>query len=113
MKRAFRVWDVDSKAIKGLEKNIDKEIGRKDLGTSIAAKEEYKKAIADVFRNLKKFLKDKAKVFVVANDKWNLYPDIADLSGYKIINRDERPVTKKASRERSFYSETIFHFKPL
>lgn len=96
-----------------IEKRSEQEIGRKELGTSIKAKEEYKEGIAKVFRNVKKFLKDDAVAFIVANDKWNLYPEIARLAGYEIIDRDERPVTKKASRERSFYSESIFHFKPL
>ncbi|MEE9378390.1 MAG: DNA methyltransferase [Candidatus Lokiarchaeia archaeon] len=95
-----------------IEKRIEEEIGRQDLGTSIQAKEDYKEGIAKVFKNLKLYLKPNAKLFIVANDKWGLYPEIAELSGYKIVNRDERPVTKKASRERSFYSETIFHFEP-
>lgn len=96
-----------------IEKRIEEEIGRKDVGTSIQAKDDYKEGIAKVFRNLKQFLKSNANVFIVANDKWDLYPEIAELSGYKIVNRDERPVTKKASRERNFYSETIFHFIPI
>ena len=96
-----------------IEKKIDKEIGRQELGTSIKAKEDYKNQIAQVFRNLKRFLKTDANVFIVANDKWNLYPDIAELSGYEIIDRDERPVTRKASRDRRAYSESIFHFLPL
>ena len=96
-----------------IEKKSEQEIGRRELGTSIKAKEDYTNGIAQVFKNLKKYLKKDAKVFIVANDKWNLYPDIADLSGFEIINRDERPVTKKASRERSVYSESIFLFSPI
>ncbi len=101
---AYELYDI--------EKQEENEIGRKDLGTSIKAKDDYKFAIANVFKNIKKFLKDNANLFIVANDKWDLYPKIAELSGYKIINREERPVTKKASRERSFYSESIFNFTP-
>ncbi len=97
----------------GIEQNIEKEIGRKDLGKSQTAMEEYKISIAEVFENIKRFLKENAKVFIVANDKNDLYPEIAELSGYKIIDRDERPVTKKASRERAVYTESIFHFKPI
>ncbi len=102
---AYELFDI--------EKKIEEEIGREDLGTNISSKKEYQNGISEVFKNLKRFLKEGAKVFVVANDKWELYPKIAELSGYEIINRDERPVTKKASRERSFYSESIFHFTPL
>ncbi|MHA1252802.1 MAG: DNA methyltransferase [Promethearchaeota archaeon] len=96
-----------------IKKRTENEIGRKDLGTNNAAKEKYTNDIAAVFKNMKKFLKENAKVFVVANDKWNLYPKIAKLAGYEIIHRDERPVTRKASRERTFYSESIFYFKPI
>ena len=58
------------------------------------------------------YLKDNARLFIVANDKKGLFPKIATLSDYKITNRDLRPVTKKASRERLVYSETIFEFQP-
>jgi len=97
----------------GIEKNIEKEIGRKDLGKSQSAMQDYKISIAEVFKNIKRFLKEDARVFIIANDKDDLYPEIAVLSGYKIIARDERPVTKKASRERAFYTESIFHLIPL
>ena len=96
-----------------IKKRIEEEIGRKDVGTSNKAKQDYIEGIAKVFSNVKRFLKEDAVAFIVANDKWNLYPEIACLAGYEIIDRDERPVTKKASRERSFYSESIFHFKPI
>lgn len=89
----------------------DKEIGLQKNGTSKKAREEYIQGISDVFRNLFRFLKDEAKVFIVANDKYGLYPKIAELSGFEIVNEDQRPVTQKASRERAFYNETIFHFK--
>ena len=63
-------------------------------------------------QNIKPILKPEARIFIVANDKKKLYPDIATMSNYEIVNVDERPVTKKASRERSVYSETIFEFRP-
>ena len=89
----------------------DKEIGLQKNGTSKRAKEDYIKNISDVFQNLSTYLKENAIIFIVANDKYGLYPQIAELSGFEIITEDQRPVTQKASRERAVYNETIFHFK--
>ncbi|MFX1293434.1 MAG: hypothetical protein ACFFD2_01050, partial [Promethearchaeota archaeon] len=95
----------------GLAWDEDKEIGLQKNGTSKRAKEQYKKDISDVFRNLSNYLKEDAICFIVANDKYDLFPQITDLSGFEIIAEDHRPVTQKASREREVYNETIFHFK--
>jgi hypothetical protein len=48
----------------------------------------------------------------VANDKFNLYPEIADLAGMKIVNQFKRPVLNRVEKDRETpYSETIFHLK--
>ena len=95
----------------GLPWDEDNEIGLQKRGSSKKAKEDYVKDISNVFQNLSNYLKDEARVFIVANDKYDLYPKIAELSGFKIIAEDKRPVTWKASRERSVYNESIFHFQ--
>ncbi len=97
--------------ILGLPWQAESEIGPGIKGSSKKAQKEYKEGIIEVFRNLSGFLKPTAKAFIVANDKFDLYPEIAEKSDFTIINRDERPVTKKASRERSFYSESIFELR--
>jgi hypothetical protein len=50
-------------------------------------------------------------VFLVANDKYNLYPEIAEKSGMKIVNQFKRPVLNRTERDRNPYSEIIFHLK--
>lgn len=51
-------------------------------------------------------------VFLVANDKFNLYPDIAELAGMKIVNQFKRPVLNRVEKDRSnAYAEIIFHMK--
>ncbi len=50
-------------------------------------------------------------VFLVANDKYNLYPDIASQASMKIVNRFKRPVLNRTERDKSAYSEIIFHLK--
>jgi len=92
-----------------LPMDLDNEIGSNSKGTSAFAREDYQKSIADVFINIKDFLNKNDKIFVVANDKWNIYPEIAELAGYKIINIDKRAVTRRASSKSEFF-ESIFQF---
>ena len=50
----------------------------------------------------------------MANDKFNLYPDIAELADMKIVNRFKRPVLNRVEKDRSnAYAETIFHLKEI
>jgi len=49
--------------------------------------------------------------FLVANDKYGLYPKIAKLAGMKIVNQYKRPVLNRVEKDRSAYSEIIFHLK--
>lgn len=92
----------------GIKRNDDREIGPKKAGKSKKAREDYVKGISDVFRNVNKYLKKDAKIFIVANDKFNLYPEIAERSGMKIINEIHRAVTKRTEQGNNPYQETIF-----
>ena len=56
-------------------------------------------------------MQDDYDVFIVANDKFNVYRQIADIAGMQIVNRYERPVLNRVEMNRSAYSETIFHLK--
>jgi len=46
-----------------------------------------------------------------ANDKYNLYPQIAENAGLKIVNTYKRPVLNRTEKDKSAYSEIIFHMK--
>lgn len=97
--------------ILNLPRNDNFEIGKMSEGQSKAAQEKYAQSIASALSNAKKFLKENYNVFLVANDKFNLYPRIADLAGMKIVNRYDRPVLNRSEKDKSKYSETIFHLK--
>ncbi len=98
----------------GLPRRDRSEIGPKTGGQSRAAREEYVKDISAVLRNCKEYLVPDYDVFLVANDKWNLYPTIAKHSGMQIVKRYERPVLFRTEKNRNQpYNETIFHLRKL
>jgi len=97
----------------GFKRKDDLEIGPLYKGQGLEAKKSYTQGIVDVLNNCKKYFKDDYNVFLVANDKYNLYPEIAEKSGMKIVNQFKRPVLNRTERDRNPYSEIIFHFKSV
>jgi hypothetical protein len=95
----------------GFKRKDDLEIGPLYKGQGIEARKSYVQGIADVLNNCKKYFKEDFNVFLVANDKFNLYPEIAEKAGMKIVNQFKRPVLNRTERDRNPYSEIIFHFK--
>ena len=91
------------------ERNDDLEIGAMFNGQGKQAKLDYTRAIADVLLHAKNSMIDEFDVFLVVNDKFNLYPEIARLAGMRIINEYRRPVLNRAEGVTSAYSESIFH----
>ena len=87
------------------------EIGPLYKGQGAIARESYVKGISKVLQNSINFLSKNFDVFLVANDKYNLYPSIAELSGMKIVNQFKRPVLNRTERAKNPYSEFIFHLK--
>lgn len=94
----------------GFDDNGFKEIGPASKGRGQEAKEEYKKDITAVFQNMNKVLKPKAKIFVVVNDRDNIYPKIATDCGYKIEKVYHRPVLMRTERDNAKFSESIYYF---
>src|SRR3989344_3862092 len=94
----------------GFDDNGFKEIGPASKGRSREAKEEYKNNIIAVFQNMNRFLKPKAKVFVVVNDRGNLYPEVASTCGYSIEKIFHRPVLKRTERDNTHFSEGVYYF---
>ena len=95
----------------GFERQDELEIGPLSKGQGREAQEAYSNGIAQVLLNCKKFLQEDYDVFLVANDKNNLYPRISDLAGMTIVNKYKRPVLNRVEKDRSAYSEIIFHLK--
>jgi hypothetical protein len=95
----------------GFKRQDDLEIGPLYKGQGREAKQSYIKGIADVLNNCKRFLADDYDIFLVANDKYNMYPTIAENSGMRIVNQFKRPVLNRTEKDKGAYSEIIFHLK--
>ena len=95
----------------GFERKDKLEIGPLCKGQGLEARKSYVKGISDVLNNYKQYLKIDYDVFLVANDKHNLYPQIAELANMEIIDKYKRPVLNRVEKGRAAYSEIIFHLK--
>ena len=95
----------------GFERKDELEIGPLYKGQGREARESYAKGIAEVLLNSKKYLKEDYDVFLVANDKYGLYPKIAEMAGMQIVNQYKRPVLNRVEKDRNAYAEIIFHLK--
>jgi hypothetical protein len=95
----------------GFERKDELEIGPLFRGQTKAAQKSYVEGISAVLNNCKKYLKGDCNVFLIANDKYNLYPQIAEKSGMKIVNQFRRPVLNRMEKDKCAYSEIIFHLK--
>lgn len=94
----------------GFERRDELEIGRLSKGQGKEAKESYVEGIATVLKNCKKYFVDDYNVFLVANDKYNLYNIIAERAGMRIVQQFKRPVLNRTEKDKGAYSEIIFHF---
>ena len=94
-----------------IQRNDEKEIGPLYKGKGQKAREEYVEGISNVLLNISKFIKDDGHFFIVANDKFGLYPLIAEKSKLYIVNQFKRPVLNRTERDRHPYAEIIFHMK--
>ncbi|MBT3207464.1 MAG: site-specific DNA-methyltransferase [Bacteroidetes bacterium] len=95
----------------GFKRNDELEIGPLYKGQGQEARNSYIEGIAQVLNNSKKYLQDNYDIFLVANDKYNMYSIIAEKSGMKIVNQYKRPVLNRTEKNKSAYAEIIFHLK--
>ena len=92
-----------------LPRNDESEIGPLSSGRGRHARDVYVEGIAEVLLNSKKYMDDDYDVFLVANDKFDLYPLIANRAGMRIEREYKRPVLNRAEGDKGAYAETIFH----
>jgi len=92
----------------GFPRQDQSEIGPKKRGKSKQAQKEYVDGIAAVLINARPILKNDGKIFIVANDRFQLYPEIARIGGFKIVEQFHRAVTKRTEQGDDPYQETIF-----
>ena len=97
----------------GFKRKDETEIGPLFRGKGEEARKSYVDGISEVLMNCKKYLVGNFDIFLVANDKFNLYPIIAQKSEMKIVEQFKRPVLNRTERDKSPYSEIIFHLKSL
>ena len=95
----------------GFIRRDDLEIGPLYKGQGREARESYIEGVSQVLINCKRFLQKDYDIFLVANDKFNLYPEIARKAGMKIVNEFKRSVLNRVEKDRSPYAESIFHLK--
>ena len=95
----------------GFKRNDELEIGPLYKGQKSDAQRSYVEGISAVLNNCKQYMVDNYDVFLVANDKYNLYPSIADKAGMQIIEQFKRPVLNRTEKNKDAYSEIIFHLK--
>ncbi|CAN5381995.1 restriction endonuclease subunit M [soil metagenome] len=95
----------------GFERRDEQEIGAMHKKQSKQAQQDYAKGISNVLNNCRRFLAKDFDVFLVANDKYNLYPQIAENANLHIINQYKRPVLNRTEKDKGAYSEIIFHLK--
>ncbi len=91
-----------------IKRRDDLEIGPLYKGKGKEAKESYTKNIVQVLKNSLKYMIENPTIIIVANDEYNLYPEIADKCGLKIIEEYKRPVLNRTSRDKNAYYENIF-----
>lgn len=95
----------------GYPRNDDAEIGPMKSGRGRVAREAYAEGIAEVLINCRRFMAPDFDVFLVANDKFDLYPGIAEQANMEVVKEYKRPVLNRAEGDRGAYGESIFHMK--
>ncbi len=95
----------------GFDRKDELEIGPLFKGQKKEAQQSYIQGISDVLNNCKRFLVNDYDIFLVANDKYNMYPTIAENAGMQIVNQFKRPVLNRTEKDKTAYSETVFHLK--
>lgn len=95
----------------GFARNDASEIGPLYKGQGQEARRSYIEGIAAVLNNCRKYLADDFSIFLVANDKWGMYPKIAEKTHLRIVDQFKRPVLNRTERDKGAYSETIFHLQ--
>ncbi len=90
-----------------LDDRRERELGAAARGTGKAAVEEYKAGVSDVLRNCLGPLSPGAPVIVVVNDRRQLYPEILERAGLRLVDRLERHVNRRTGRRAGEYFESV------
>src|SRR5262245_34906683 len=91
----------------GLDDRRELELGAAEAGTSRAAIETYKEGIAAALATAAASLADDAPVLIVVNDRRELYPEILDRAGLRLVERLRRHVNRRTGRRAGEYFEDV------
>ena len=92
----------------GLQDKRDGEIGSAARGSGQAARQQYQQDIAEVFRNVADAMPVGGRMVVVANDKHDLYNEIAEQAGVEVEAIVKRHDNRRTGRRSGEYYESIF-----
>ncbi len=92
----------------GLADNRAQEIGPAAKGAGKKAKEAYLNDMALVFKNALRSIRPGGRLIVVAGDKDNLYPTIAELAGVEQEAVVRRQVNRRTGRRAGEFYESVF-----
>lgn len=94
-----------------LPRSDSSEIGAMFMGRGKQARQAYVDGIAQALSNCQRYMVRDCDIFLVANDKFGLYPHIAEKSNLRIVKEYKRPVLNRSEGDKGAYSETIFHMR--
>lgn len=92
----------------GLEDMREHEIGPAANGSSKKARRQYQLEIAEVFRRAADAMPTGGRIIVVANDRSELYGEIADNIGVEVEDVVQRHVNRRTGRRSGEFYESIF-----
>lgn len=95
------------------DRHDELEIGPLFKGQGKEAQQSYILGVSEVLINCKEYLQTDYDVFMVSNDKYGLYPEIAKRAGMRIVNQYKRPVLNRTEKDKNAYAEIIFHLKDV
>jgi hypothetical protein len=92
----------------GLKDRRAEEIGAASAGASAAARSKYMEDIATVFARFLDRMPKGGPLIVVAGDKHNLYPTIAEMLNVEVEGVIERHVNRRTGRRSTPFFESVF-----
>jgi hypothetical protein len=91
----------------GLDDRRELELGAAARGASRAALTEYSDGIAAALRNAGSFLRPRAPVVIVVNDRRGLYPAILEEAGLRLETTHRRHVNRRTGRRAGEFFEDV------
>lgn len=95
----------------GIEDRSPQEIGSASKGSSLRAKKEYQELVAEVFINAMQYMPSGGRLIVIAGDRQNLYPGIAQICDVEEEAVIQRHVNRRTGRRSGEFYESIFIWK--